>query len=62
VAIERDRYAVVSTDDLTLHGDGFLFDSAIEADAAMKRVLSAHPELAGAVQVMPAAALEPVEA
>jgi hypothetical protein len=62
VAIERDRYAIVSSDDLTLHAAGFVFESAFEADVAMTRVLSEHPELAGAVQVMPAAALEPVEA
>jgi hypothetical protein len=62
VSVERDRYAVVSTEDLTLHAADYVFDTAVAADLALKGLLAEHPELAGARHVMPAAMLQPVEA
>ncbi len=57
VAIVRDRYAVVSTDDLSLHTVDSIFETAFEADVALRRALAEHPELSGTVQVMSTAAL-----
>jgi hypothetical protein len=62
VIVERDRYAVVSTEDLSLHATDYVFDTAVAADVALKGLLAEHPELAGARQVMPAAMLQPAEA
>ena len=62
VTVEPDRYAVVSTGDLTLHAADAVFDTAIAADHALRALLVERPELAGAIQVMPAARLELAEA
>ena len=62
VTVEPDRYAVVSTGDLTLHAADAVFDTAIAADHALRALLVERPELTGAIQVMPAARLELAEA
>ena len=61
VTLQRDRYAVVSTDDLSLHATELVFDTATEADQALRRLVARAPQLAGAVQVMPAAVLPTAE-
>ena len=62
VTVADDRFALVSTDDLTLHAADAVFDSAFEADHALKALFAEHPELIGARQVVAAAELELVEA
>jgi hypothetical protein len=57
VTLQVDRYAVVSTDDLTLHAANLTFTTATAADQALRDLLTQHPELNGALQVMPAAAV-----
>ncbi len=61
VIVQRDQYAVVSTDDLSMHAANLVFDSATAAQAALARLIGTTPELTGALQVMPTAALQPVE-
>ena len=61
VTFEEDRYAVVSTENLALHSDDFVFDSATAAQAALRRLVGSRPELTGALQVIPTAALQPAE-
>jgi hypothetical protein len=58
VTVENDRYVVVSTEDLALHAPGMVFDTATAADLALRDLLSARPELGGAIQVMPEAAVQ----
>ncbi len=62
VTVADDRFALVSTDDLSLHAADAVFDTAFEADHALKALLADHPELIGARQVVAAAELELVEA
>jgi hypothetical protein len=57
VVLERDRNAVVSTRDLSLHAPDLVFDSATAADQALRELLLARPDLRGAVQTVPTAAL-----
>jgi hypothetical protein len=61
VSVRRDQFAVVSTDDLSLHAVNLVFDSVAAAQAAMARLVVANPELTGALQVMPTAILQPAE-
>jgi hypothetical protein len=61
VSVRRDRYAVVSADNLALHSPAHVFDTAAAADQALTSLLVQHPELAGTVQVMPTAALQLAE-
>jgi hypothetical protein len=58
VRLAGDRYAVVSTDDLSLHDPAMVFDTAAAASTALATLLHSKPGLAGAVQVMPTATLE----
>jgi hypothetical protein len=62
VTVAGDRFALVSTDDLSLHAADAVFSTAFEADRALKALLAEHPELIGARQVVAAAELELVEA
>ena len=62
VAAERvrmgaDRFAVVSTDDMSLHSSHMVFDSATAADQALRSLAREQPELAGAIQVVPLATM-----
>jgi hypothetical protein len=52
-----EQYAVVSSDDLTLHATGLVFDTATAADQALSGLVSDKPELSGAIQVVPTAAM-----
>ena len=52
-AAVTERYAVVSSDDLTLHATDLVFDSATAADQALRGLVAARPELGGAIQVVP---------
>jgi hypothetical protein len=61
VGLEHDRYAIVSTEDLSLHDAALVFDSATAAHAAWSALLRQKPELTGSVQVMPAAVLDGLE-
>ncbi|MEP6689806.1 MAG: DUF6603 domain-containing protein [Gemmatimonadaceae bacterium] len=58
-SLAPERYAVVSTSDLTLHADHLVFDSATAADQAIARLIGDRPELAGAIQMLPASAAVP---
>ena len=62
VVYRLDRYAVVSTDDLALHAADLVFDTATEADQALRGLVATRPELTGALQVMPAAVVPTLEA
>jgi len=46
-----------SSDDLTLHAPDLVFDTAIAADQALRRLKAQRPELADAVVVVPSASL-----
>jgi hypothetical protein len=52
-AAVTEQYAVVSSDDLTLHATHLVFDSATAADQALRGLVGAQPELGGAIQVVP---------
>jgi hypothetical protein len=56
-SIAPERYAVVSTNDLTLHSAHLVFDTATAADQAVQSLVSERPELFGAIQVLPAAVM-----
>jgi hypothetical protein len=56
-SLNPERYAVVSTNDLSLHAAHLVFDSAIAADQAVQSLISEQPELFGAIQVLPSAAM-----
>jgi hypothetical protein len=56
VSVEDDRYVVVSTEDLGLFRSDLVFDTATAADLALQGLFSERPELAGTIQIMPAAA------
>jgi hypothetical protein len=58
VIVTNDRYVVVSTNDLGLHAPELVFDTATAADRALQELVSRRPELGGAIQVMPAAAVQ----
>jgi hypothetical protein len=49
-----ERYAVVSTLDMTLHAEPLVFESATAADQAVARLIEGQPALRGAIQVVPA--------
>jgi hypothetical protein len=53
VSLEPERYAVVSTTDLTLHAPNLVFDNATAADQAVQHLVRERPELAGAIQALP---------
>jgi hypothetical protein len=55
-SLTPERYAVVSTTDLTLHGSHLVFDNTTAADQAVQRLVGERPELFGAIQVLPATA------
>ncbi len=55
-SLAPESYAVVSTEDLTLHAPHLVFDSATAADQAVQRLVGERPELFGAIQVLPATA------
>ena len=52
-AAVTERYAVVSSDDLTLHARHLVFDSATAADQALRGLVAGQPGLSGAIQVVP---------
>jgi hypothetical protein len=54
VVLAPEAFAVVTTRDLTLHGEGLVFGSQAEAEAAMRGAVARDATLAGAVQVVPA--------
>lgn len=56
-SLNPERYAVVSTNDLSLHAAHLVFDNATAADQAVQSLISEQPELFGAIQVLPAAAM-----
>lgn len=55
VSLAPEQYAVVSTLDMTLHAAPLVFDDATSADQAVAKLIASHPELTGAVQVVPSA-------
>jgi hypothetical protein len=57
VSLGKERFAVASSDDLTLHAPDLVFDTAIAADHALRRLKAQRPELADAVVVVPSASL-----
>jgi hypothetical protein len=52
-AAVTEQYAVVSSDDLTLHATHLVFDNATAADQALRGLVAAQPDLSGAIQVVP---------
>jgi hypothetical protein len=60
-AVLVDRYAVVSTEDLSLHEAGAFFDTATSADQVLQGLVAQNPELSGKLQVMPAATVPTLE-
>ncbi len=60
-AVLADRYAVVSTDDLSLHEAGVIFDTATSADQVLQGLVAQKPDLSGKLQVMPAASVPTLE-
>ena len=59
VSVAPEKYAVVSTLDMTLHAGPLVFDNATAADQAIARLIAEQPELTGAVQVVPSAQVRP---
>jgi hypothetical protein len=57
VSLRKERFAVASSDDLTLHAPDLLFDTAIAADQALRRIKAQRPELSEAIVVVPAASV-----
>jgi hypothetical protein len=57
VSLRKERFAVASADDLTLHAPDLIFDTAIAADQAVRRLKAQRPELADRVVVVPSASL-----
>lgn len=58
VRMGTDRFAVVSTDDMSLHASHLVFDNATAADQALRSLAREQPELAGAIQVVPLATMD----
>jgi hypothetical protein len=61
VRVQRDRYAVVSTEDLSLHHTELVFDTAAAAKVALASLLQQSPDLTGSIQVLPTAVLGSIE-
>jgi hypothetical protein len=57
VSWTAESFAVVSSDDLTLHASHLVFDNATAADQAVQNLVAASPELFGAIQVLAAAGI-----
>jgi hypothetical protein len=55
VNVAQETYAVVSTQDMTLHAEHLVFASATAADQAVAQLIAVQPELTDAVQVVPTA-------
>jgi uncharacterized protein DUF6603 len=53
VRLVEEQYAVVSTNDLTLHAEPLIFASATAAHQALETLVGAQPQLTGAIQVVP---------
>jgi hypothetical protein len=53
VSLVEEQYAVVSTNDLTLHAEPLIFSSATAAHQALATLVGAQPQLTGAIQVVP---------
>jgi hypothetical protein len=62
VSVEPERYVVVSTENLALFRSDLTFDTATAADLALRGLFAERPELAGTIQVVPAAAVPHAEA
>ena len=60
VSVAEERYAVVSTHDMTLHAEPLVFASATAADQAVAKLIAGQPELTGAIQVVPSAKIRRV--
>ena len=59
VRMGTDRFAVVSTDDMSLHGSHLVFDSATAADQALRSLARQQPEFAEAsIEVVPLAMMQ----
>jgi hypothetical protein len=56
-SLAPERYAVVSTDDLTMHAAELVFDNATAADQAVQRIVADRPEFFGAIQAVPMSAV-----
>jgi hypothetical protein len=54
VSAANEGWAVVSSDDLTLHASNLVFDNATAADQAVRALVAKDPALASSVQVVPA--------
>lgn len=48
-----ERYAVVSTDNLTMHAADLVFDNATAAHQSIQNIVANKPEFFGAIQVVP---------
>ena len=57
VSLRKERFAVASSDDLTLHAPDLMFDTAIAADQAVRRLKAQRPDLADSLVVVPSASL-----
>ena len=57
VTLRKERFAVASSDDLTLHAPDLMFDTAIAADQAVRRLKAQRPDLADSLVVVPSASL-----
>jgi hypothetical protein len=53
VAVAQEKFAVATTDDLTLHAEGMVFDSDAEAHAALRQAVTLNPALTDELQVVP---------
>jgi hypothetical protein len=56
VTLEGSRYAIVSTEDLSPHAPGLVFDTATAADQALRKLVGQNPRLADVIQVVPSVA------
>jgi hypothetical protein len=52
-SVVPSSYAVVSTNDLTMHAPGLVFGSATAADQAVQSIVASQPEFFGAIQAVP---------
>jgi hypothetical protein len=60
-SLELDRYAVVSSDDLSLHQPGLIFDTATAADQVLRSLVAQSPDLGATLQVVPAASVSTLQ-
>jgi hypothetical protein len=58
VQMGSDRFAVVSTDDMSLHAPHLVFDNATAADQALATLARTQPELLDSIQVVPLSTMQ----